>query len=513
MIPLPVMHQHSPRTCKLRMSVLIALHAMCAIANVAHASEWTYRGVLQDGGAPAEGRYDLRLTLLDARDVAPVIGPIIIYGVVVKNGQFVTEVDFGAEVSQAGPLQLRTEVASADGTFVAIGEPTQFDPKGTPAMCWETHGNLGTDGANDFIGTVDDQPFNIVVNDRKVGRIDGSASGYNVSLGSPFNAHGVNSVASLVLGGGGNPQEGNHALSANAALLGGLVNYAGLNGTVAGGSNNYAGQGAFASGTLNCAGGYFSHALGHRAKVRVPQSAGGNLFGPGCEGVAQAADATGDSGTFIWADDQPADFVSTADRQFLVRASGGFLLNGNTMVAPEDDVQFKTRGNVANSDMDLRLVTANDKSALLKVKSGDGSIFIATPNLTGNKIIDVANGAFLTTGGAWVSNSSRTLKHAFADVDVRAVLDKVLALPITTWEYKASTEGAHMGPVAEDFHAAFGLGDSDRSISSVDADGVALAAIQGLYQTLQAENAALSARLMTLEQRLSMEVHDESAKH
>ena len=111
----------------------------------------------------------------------------------------------------------------------------------------------------------------------------------------------------------------------------------------------------------------------------------------------------------------------------------------------------------------------------------------------------MSNGARLTTGGTWTNASSRTLKHAFAPVDALAVLNKVVALPISTWQYKASNEGAHMGPVAEDFSEAFGLGSSDKSISTVDADGVALAAIQGLYRAMQDENALLRARLAALE--------------
>ena len=58
-------------------------------------------------------------------------------------------------------------------------------------------------------------------------------------------------------------------------------------------------------------------------------------------------------------------------------------------------------------------------------------------------------------------------------------------LPLSTWSYQAQGgETRHMGPMAQDFHAAFGLGEDERYISSVDADGVTLAAIQGLYQLL-----------------------------
>ena len=58
-------------------------------------------------------------------------------------------------------------------------------------------------------------------------------------------------------------------------------------------------------------------------------------------------------------------------------------------------------------------------------------------------------------------------------------------LPISTWNYKSQDASIrHMGPMAQDFRAAFGLGTSDTMIDTVDPDGVALAAIQGLHEML-----------------------------
>jgi hypothetical protein len=86
-------------------------------------------------------------------------------------------------------------------------------------------------------------------------------------------------------------------------------------------------------------------------------------------------------------------------------------------------------------------------------------------------------------------------------------LEKVVALPIQSWGYKSDPDKRHIGPVAQDFHAAFGLnGADDTTIATVDADGVALAAIQGLNQKLEAqraENAALKERLEKIEQLLN----------
>ncbi len=68
-------------------------------------------------------------------------------------------------------------------------------------------------------------------------------------------------------------------------------------------------------------------------------------------------------------------------------------------------------------------------------------------------------------------------------MDGREVMERVAEIPITTWNYESQdSEIRHMGPAAQDLYAAFGLGEDQRYISTVDADGVTLAAIQGLYE-------------------------------
>lgn len=85
------------------------------------------------------------------------------------------------------------------------------------------------------------------------------------------------------------------------------------------------------------------------------------------------------------------------------------------------------------------------------------------------------------------------------------MLERVAALPISTWSYRAEDPSTrHLGLTAQDFAAAFRLGNGDKTISTIDADGVALAAIQGLHQILQEKDAQLAAqqeRLSSLEQR------------
>ena len=105
----------------------------------------------------------------------------------------------------------------------------------------------------------------------------------------------------------------------------------------------------------------------------------------------------------------------------------------------------------------------------------------------------------MTAGGTWTNGSSRTSKEAFEPVDPEAVLAKVAALPVQRWRYRDSDEGAHLGPMAEDFHAAFGLGASDAYIATIDADGVALAAIQGLQQRLETQQQTIDEQRALIE--------------
>src|SRR6185295_10056712 len=94
-------------------------------------------------------------------------------------------------------------------------------------------------------------------------------------------------------------------------------------------------------------------------------------------------------------------------------------------------------------------------------------------------------GNILATGTI-TPNSDRNAKADFAAVDSNSVLERVASLNIQQWRFKAETEGVrHIGPMAQDFHRAFGLGENPTSIATVDADGVALAAIQGLNQKLE----------------------------
>jgi len=115
--------------------------------------------------------------------------------------------------------------------------------------------------------------------------------------------------------------------------------------------------------------------------------------------------------------------------------------------------------------------------------------------VTGSSQVTYIEGG--TTG--WSTTSTRAAKTNITPAGPTAVLAAVKEMPISTWEYKTeSGEGAgtrHIGPMAEDFHGAlpYDLGSSKDHINAINADGVALGAIQGLAQKVEAQKKRIAA--------------------
>ncbi len=110
-----------------------------------------------------------------------------------------------------------------------------------------------------------------------------------------------------------------------------------------------------------------------------------------------------------------------------------------------------------------------------------------------------------TMATSWSVTSDRHMKKAITAVDHRETLRKVSDLPVTAWQYKHQSGRRYIGPMAQDFHASFGLGRDDKHLSTLDADGVTLSALKGLIAELQdrkARSAAQDKRLAELEAEL-----------
>jgi hypothetical protein len=143
----------------------------------------------------------------------------------------------------------------------------------------------------------------------------------------------------------------------------------------------------------------------------------------------------------------------------------------------------------------LRVVSNYAPWAALSVSVNNMSNNIAVFGNPNTFTCTIANNGTITANGV-VLTSDRNAKENFKPLDPQSVLAKVAAMPVTEWDYKSEGKAVqHIGPVAQDFHSAFGLdGKDDKHIAVVDEGGVALAAIQGLNQKLEATSHELEAR-------------------
>ncbi len=266
-----------------------------------------------------------------------------------------------------------------------------------------------------------------------------------VVSGGTFNT--ASGVSSVVAGG-----EDNIASAQYAVVGGGLLNETSdLNGTIAGGTLN------FSSGdSSTIAGGFFNDANDLDATV-----------GGGSENIASGLAATIPGGS---------QNIAAGDLSF---ATG----LGATVDAAHD-------GATLFADSNLFFFFSDRANEFATRATGGVRFVTAISGVTGEPL----NGVKLNPGGGtWLNLSDKNAKENVQPVDTEAALEEVLALPIHTWNYKTQDPAVrHMGPMAQDFHAAFGLGSDERHIGSVDADGAALAAIQGLHRRMLRENTTLS---------------------
>lgn len=313
--------------------------------------------------------------------------------------------------------------------------------------------------------------------------------------------NGAQGVATSVGGG-----EGNTAHGSDATVAGGNQNTAsGNSATVGGGENNNATaeDATICGGSYNTAdaigsfiggGGYDgNYGAGNKVQSKAAAICGGfgnnipggaiySFIGGGAFNTASGASSTVDGGTnntasgdsswaaganavanndgsFVWSDDSGTATTSFVKNQFMARASGGVVFLTDTGPSP-------TSYSSGSSGVALR------------------------PGTT-----------------SWSTISDRNAKKNFAPVDGEAVLGKLDAVPVQSWNYKweAETNTPHIGPMAQDFKAAFYPGRDDKTISTLEFDGVELAAIQALNQKLKAESSEiqnLRQRNDLLEQRL-----------
>jgi hypothetical protein len=267
-------------------------------------------------------------------------------------------------------------------------------------------------------------------------------------------------------GGGGTPTAGNRVTKEYSTVGGGTANTAtGNNATIGGGEQNTAngsrstvagGYGNSAGGNYSSAGGGYDNAASGLYST-VPGGYSSTAAGSYSFAAGRSAKAS-NNGCFVWADGSSQSVTEcNDDDRTIFRSTGGFYIYTNNDTIP--------------------------------------------------------SGLYLAAGGsAWNVHSDRDAKENLQPVDTMDVVARLADIPIATWNYQSQDPAIrHIGPMAQDFNALVdGLGgEGETYINSLDADGVALAAIQGLYQLsqeqaarieeLELQNSDLEARLAALE--------------
>jgi hypothetical protein len=138
----------------------------------------------------------------------------------------------------------------------------------------------------------------------------------------------------------------------------------------------------------------------------------------------------------------------------------------------------------------FRIFTSSNLSTGVTIQSGS-----VTSNWgQNNAVISTSTGAYLGTDGLWHDASDVRRKHLFLDVPGETVLDRLRGLPVRTWSYRTDSDRVrHIGPTAQDFHAAFGVGGDTATIAALDEGGVALAGIQALDARTRSQQARIAA--------------------
>jgi hypothetical protein len=311
--------------------------------------------------------------------------------------------------------------------------------------------------------------------------------------------------------GGGNL---NTASSSYTTVSGGDINTATVfDATVGGGGNNSA-TAAYAT----VPGGYFNIAAGN--------------FSFAAGAAAQAMH----SGSFVWADASSGSFASTAINEFSVRATGGIRLAGDVQLDTATYHNLSLLGGnavgylygsfqkfgdglhlgynyYADAAGNNHVANAGGATSRITVGYGSVGIYVGGVNSAPTTQRLFADTTHIEVNGTFNNFSDRNGKQDFASVNPTQILENLARLPLSEWSYKDDPTTRHVGPMAQDFYAAFNIGTDEKHIAPIDEGGVAFAAIQGLNRKVeeqkaelnrkQAEITDLTARLEKLEQLIN----------
>jgi hypothetical protein len=408
----------------------------------------------------------------------------------------------GVNAANVDQLNVRAEFTSTNNAllvgFCTVQDNTSFGADFRIAKSYGTTAGFvqggNTFGTTAILGTNDNQALEIRVNGSRVMRYEPSWEAFgtyspNVIGGHPEN-RALAGVLGATIGGGGDavPICGAGGVETCANLVS-----AGF-GTVAGGAGNMAG---------NLAGNSPNEAYppSHNTVVGGMSNIASDFAGTVSGGHNnRASGGVGDpfyypGGTIAGGSDNIA-VRGTVAGGLLNRAEDGTIAGGENNYASFGGTVAGGKSNVASGQYSFA-AGYNAKalhmfsfvwggSAVADTNStADGDFVVNAPG--GVRMMVGASGCTLTSGASgWSCTSDRRLKSDIEAVDGLDVLNRVVALPVARWSFSSVPGIAHMGPMAQDFHAAFNLGDDETRLAPMDVQGVALAAIQGLNAKLEA---------------------------
>ncbi len=323
----------------------------------------------------------------------------------------------------------------------------------------------------------------------------------SVGLGSTPNV--VNGSVTNSIGNSGGGQQGVTVAGGNANRGGTPDGSNGWFSTIAGGFNNKTGADDNSQGDYSTVGGgQNNHASGTFSTV--PGGANNVAFAHSTFAAGRNAKAV-NSGSFVWSDAQGTDFSSTANNSFNIRAIGGVRLNTDTSLNFEPTSRQMINLFTPTYGIGIQANTHYFRSGAVFCWFINGThVNTECSPGTGGGTKMRLDSVGLDVNGTISSLSDRNAKENFGAINAKAVLAKVISLPLTAWNYKADDiKSRHLGPMAQDFKRAFGLGKDDKSIATTDVSGVALAAIQGLNQKLVAEGKAKDALIAAMQKKLA----------
>ncbi len=537
---------------------------------------FTYQGQLKQSGASVNGSCDFQFGLWDDPATGPQYGVTqTVSSLPVSNGLFTTQLDFGIVAPNnvftgtARYLASAVRCPAGGGSYTALGPrqpltpaPYAFALPGlftqqnatSPNVIGGYSGNVITPtlvGATIGGGGVSGSPNRVWANYATVGGgLLNTASGYAATIGA-----GESNTAS-----GGNATIGgglaNTASSDSATVGGGAVNTAsGIAATVGGGGSNTAsdyyatiggGGGNTASYYATIGGGYNNTASGNWSTIgggdgntasgyAATIGGGYNNTAAGAYSFAAGRRAKANhDGAFVWGDSTFADFASTANDQFLVRASSGVGINTNSPVAalhvyttsvnPGNNTAVFEAPNIGPNASNIHYGTTGDwyirsasGSGIVVLQDSGGNVGIGTAipqaklHVNGQIRVDSlasATSTNLCINANVLASCSSSQRYKINITDLGLGLDAIEQLHPVTFDWKGNG-GRDLGLIAEEVNQVAPLlttRNGDGQIEGVKYDQLTAVLVKGIQEQqqqiaeLKKQNASLEARLAALEQ-------------